>query len=114
MTTLVFDGLTLKCWQEDEFDFDISYKKTTLHSGDNFGSKGSKYSRFPLSFNCYADNLDEIFTIAGKIPVFGTLVIDGVSFSNCTIYNFGKIKKIGKYAGKYRYVIAFDQVDYHS
>jgi hypothetical protein len=115
MTTLVFDGLTLNCWQENEYDYDIPSKTTTLLSGNKFISKGSVITKFPISFNCYMTNAaTEEPAIVAKCLTYGTLVINGVSYTNCTILKFSKIKEVREGTGKKKFYIEFDQVDYHS
>jgi hypothetical protein len=201
MTTLVFAGITMKVWQEDEINYDIPIKKTDLMSGAKFGSFGAKISPFPMSFNCYTERYQKIIFTQGAVAftagatvtggtsgatakvksatltfgswggvdadgyiilysvsgnfvngetitdtnggsattastptiqnissgtpneitdirdallTYNTLVVDGVSYSNCYISSFGKIKELVSGHGVYKYFIEFDQVDCHS
>lgn len=112
MKTLVFDGLNINCWQENEYSYKVQFKKIDLLSGDKFGNLGPKTTCFPKTFNCYASTQTELDDTIGKLSRFGTFVLDGISYLNCIISDFGNIKRVLENNEMYTFVLTFDQVDY--
>ena len=109
---LVFDGLNINCWQENEYGYKIQFKKTDLLSGDKFGNLGPKTTCFPKTFNCYASTQMELDDIVAKLLRFGTFILDGISYPNSVISDLSSIKRVLENNEMYTFVMTFDQVDH--
>jgi len=107
--TVLFMGLTVSAYQNDRYSYGISSKESRQYSGAIYASISPVSTTFPRSFDCYVTDKTEFETLATKIGVFGTLVIDGTSYSNCYISDFGDIYEIVRGSGKYTYHIQFSQ-----
>jgi len=106
---VTFMGLTVSAYQNDKYSYGISSKESRQYSGAIYASVSPVSTTFPRSFDCFVTDRAEFETLAKKIGVFGTLVIDGTSYSNCYISDLGDIYEIVRGSGKYTYHIQFSQ-----
>ena len=107
--TVLFMGLTVSAYQNDRYSYGISSKESRQYSGAIYASISPVSTTFPRSFDCYVTDKTEFETLATKIGVFGTLSIDGISYTNCYISDFSDIYEIVRGSGKYTYHIQFSQ-----
>lgn len=113
MISITFAGLPISCWQDPNISYTVSKKETTLLSGDAHVSISTKQRSFPRLYKCYTDNYSEISNLVDKIGYFDTLIVAGVSFSNCYIYSLSSIYEVSRGYGKWTYDIEFSQADQH-
>jgi hypothetical protein len=109
--TITFDGLPVSAYQDYEVNTQINAKEVQLYSGEIFGAVSKTTRDFPLTYDCYTEDIDEYNDLKAKVGYFKTLIVDGVSFTNCYISLLGSRKEIIRGSGKYTYKIAFSQVD---
>lgn len=114
MKLIVFAGTILKNWQTPKKTLTRNSKETNLLSGEIHVSRGTKINQFPKTFQCYADTDDEMGTIEELINYdYSTLVVDGVSYPDCYIYQISDIWELNEGYGKWLYSIEFRQADEH-
>jgi hypothetical protein len=113
MTTLSFCGVTIQCYQAGDYAYNIKSAETDLYSGETYANLSPVYSKFPLSFMCHTDLYSEIEAVEALIGTFGTLIIDGISYTDCYIFSFGNIKNLIDGTGKYSYSLTFKKADHH-
>jgi hypothetical protein len=113
MTTLTFQGVTIQVYQASDFAYDIQKKAERLYSGEVYTSISDVTSFFPRTFQCHTDLWSEITAVAALIGTYGTLIIDGTSYTNCYISSFGNIKNLIDGTGKYSYSISFGKSDHY-
>ena len=102
---IYFDSQLLSNASTFEDDAGVHTKESILLSGKKRVAT-SHGTSFKVAFTCYTEDNSEIATLRAKIGEYKTLVIDGVSYDNCTIASF----KHKQYApGKYSYEIYFSQ-----
>ena len=106
---VTFMGLTVSAYQNDKYSYSTPSKESRQYSGAIHASISPVSTTFPRSFDCFVTDKSEFETLATKIGVFGTLVIDGTSYSNCYISDFSDIYEIVRGSGKYTYHIKFSQ-----
>ena len=111
MTTVSFAGVTIRCWQAGKLDSYIQFKKTQLLSGEFHVAIGMKTTQFPLNFQCYAMTDAELSAIEAQILNFGTLIVDGVSYTNCFIASLGSIHEESSDSGIWTYSLQIDHAD---
>jgi len=113
LISITFAGQLLKAYQKSETNYIITASELQLYNGDIFGTASPKKRNFPRAFDCYTDDYTSITMIANLIGVYGTLVIDGESFTDCYISGLGSIKELWQGTGKYTFNIKFSKVDQH-
>lgn len=110
---VTFDGSTVSAYQAKDVSYTIERVENTLMTGLRHVRLSNIAPTFPRAFDCYTASYSEISTLAAKIGSFGTLVIDGTSFSDCYISQLSNIKELIYGSGKYTYSITFGQTDLH-
>jgi hypothetical protein len=110
---ITFASLSVSAYQDSKRDYKIHLKETELYSGDMHVTLSTATSAFPISFDCYTASYTEISALVALIGTFGTLIIDGVSYTYCYISDFGSVFEVVRGSGKYTYSISFGQADQH-
>ncbi len=108
---ITFDSLPVSAYQDYEVNTQITAKEVQLYSGEVFGAVSKTTRDFPLSYDCYTEDIGEYTDLKAKIGYFKTLIIEGVSYTNCYISFLGSRKELIRGSGKYTYKISFSQVD---
>jgi hypothetical protein len=111
MTTLTFSSVTIQVYQASDFAYDIQAKSSRLYSGQIYTSISDVTSFFPRTFLCHTDLWSEITALTALIGTYGTLVIDGTSYTNCYISGFSSVHNLIDGTGKYTYSISFGKSD---
>lgn len=109
MISVTFMGLPVSVYQDDKISYSIAYKESREYSGHIYAAVSPITTTFPRSFDCYTENVSEINNLSNKIGAFGTLIISGISYSNCYISSLGDKFEVIRGSGKYTYTIQFSQ-----
>lgn len=113
MISITFAGLPISCWQDPQISYSVSKKETVLLSGDVHVSLSTKKRSFPRTYKCYTNNYSDISALRDHIGSFDTLIISGVSYSDCYISGLSSIFEVSRGSGKWTYDIEFSQADQH-
>lgn len=113
MTTVTYTGLPVSAYQKTAMAYNIQAKTSRLLSGDIHVQLSPKAQAFPVTFQCYTEDYDEIEDLAAAIGTFATLIIDNISFTSCYISELKDIKELILDSGKFSYVISFGKADFH-
>lgn len=106
MTAVTFGGSTVSVTRRGDIEVDAPFNETTLLSGETYIQASSK-QKFVRKFECYTESFTEISTLMGYIGQAKTLVIDGVSYTNCYIKPPLSYQELIYGSGKYSYKITF-------
>jgi len=107
MTSVTFDGIALVRPSFPEIDREPLTKVTTLLSGKR-SVQSSPELGFSATFTCVTGSYSDITSLLAKVGYSGTLVIDGVSYTNCYIDLPWKEKKIDDVHWQYTVKFARD------
>jgi hypothetical protein len=108
---ITFAGLPVSAYQDYEVNTEITAVELPLYSGLTFGAVSTTTRDFPLTYDCYITNLTEYTNLKSRVGAFDTLIIEGVSYTNCYISVLGSRKELIRGSGIYTYKISFSQVD---
>jgi len=113
LISITFAGLPISAWQDPKLAYKITQKKTTLHTGETHVGLSPHTTNFPREFLCTTDDFSDIENLAAEIGNFDTLVISGVSYSDCYISKFEDIFEVSRGSGEWTYTIEFSKADKH-
>lgn len=112
MSAVIFAGVTLRNWQTPKKSLTRSTKETELLSENIHVSRSSKVREFPIIFQCYSETTEEKDAIESLINEdYSVLIIDGVSFENCYVYQITDIWEVSEGSGFWSFSIEFRQAD---
>jgi hypothetical protein len=112
MATVSFAGVTLKNWQTPRKSLTRDTKESDLVSEKIHVSRSSRVVEFPKEFQCYVETDVELAAVEALISTgYSTLVINGVSYLNCYVYQISDIWEVREDSGVWTYSIEFRQAD---
>jgi hypothetical protein len=78
--------------------------ETLLLSGD-VDVQTSPKTKFRRQFQCYTQDYSDISALVALVGQKATLIIDGISYTNCSIHTFDKIQQVAP--GVWTYDLTF-------
>jgi hypothetical protein len=92
--TVIFDGVTLRNVQEFDRSPEIQSTVVILASGQK-AIQSISQTGFVREYSCVTTDFTDVTNLLAKIGSSGTLVEDGVSYTNCTLTRWIKLVSFG-------------------